>query len=94
MTQDHRARLSRVMGMAWAFWRDARQQGQVRSFGDCLRGAWRMSKRLVEAAVALIGGRKHLRLSKSLIRSPIARSLGANSLGDYRAAYLTARLGR
>lgn len=86
-----------VMQMAWSFFREARANGESRSFADCLRGAWAFSKRLAQTAGQFMararraGGR--VRLSPSLIRSPLGRSLGHGTQRDFQAAYLTARIG-
>lgn len=92
MTPERKARLRNIMRMAWDFYRTARRELEDRTFSDCLRGAWALSRGLAEAARRL-ANRKHLRLSSSLIRSPIARASGTNRLRDFNAAYLTARIG-
>ncbi len=92
MTPERKARLRNIMRMAWDFYRTARRALEDRAFGDCLRGAWSMSRRLAEAAGKL-RNRKHLRQSNSLIRSPIARASGTDRLRDHHAAYVTARFG-
>ena len=85
-----------VMLTAWSF----RRAEPARPFSDCLRGAWKMIKRLAEDMTAFArrarGCTGHVQLSPSLIRSPIQRSLtGTRYAGssDYRAARLTGRLG-
>lgn len=93
MTEANRANLRRIMLMAWEFYRTARRAAELRSFSDCLKGAWKMMRGLREAA-AQIRGVKSLRLSKELIRSPIARAHGEGSLRDFHGAYLTAQLGQ
>jgi hypothetical protein len=85
-----------VMQMAWSFLREARIAGKGRSFGDCLRGAWRWIKDMAAYATKFMqrarraGGRVQF---TSLIRSPIARATGAGSQRDFQAAYLTACIG-
>lgn len=93
MTDERKGDLRRIMHMAWDFFRTAKRSLQVRSFGDCLKGAWSMSRGLA-AAAARMPKRGHWRLSRDLTRSPIRRALGSDRLGDFNAAYLTARIGR
>jgi hypothetical protein len=82
-----------VMLMAWSF----KRSEPGRTFADCLRGAWRFSKRMAETAAAFMrraraaGGQ--VRFTRSLIRSPLARKLGPGSRADYAASYTTAVVG-
>ena len=82
---------------AWGF----RRAEPTRHFADCLRGAWRMIKRLDNAADKLIARAQKaggvVRLSPDLTRSPIRRSLSGTRYAGrkaYQAAYHTAWLGR
>ena len=93
MTEAKRANLRRIMLMAWEFYRTAKRAAEVRTFSDCLKGAWKMTRGLRDAA-AQIRGVKSLRFSRNLIRSPIARAHGERSLRDFPGAYVTAQLGR
>jgi hypothetical protein len=93
MTDARKAELRSIMLMAWEFHRIAKRAGEDRSFGDSLRGAWKMRRGLKEAA-SKFKRRGLVRLSPDLIKSPIARVTGLNSQADFRGAYLTARFGR
>jgi hypothetical protein len=88
---DRRAYLSRIMTLAWSFFRRDRAAG--RSFADCLAGAWRFTKRLDADLKARPMRKGHHRFAP-VIKSPIDRAHGANRRhGAFRAAYLTARIG-
>jgi hypothetical protein len=85
-----------IMLMAW----DAKRTESARTFSDCLKGAWRFARKMAKATANLMararrqGGR--LRLSLSLIRSPIQRATATAQRAkwtDFKAAYTTARLG-
>lgn len=94
MTEANRTRRS-VMLMAW----DAKRAEPTRAFGDCLRGAWALNKRMAKAAAKMLAraaGAKVLRLSPSLIRSPLQRVTRGQRFGryaDFQAAYTTAVVG-
>jgi hypothetical protein len=92
MTDERKGDLSRIMHMAWDFYRTAKRSLEERTFGDCLKGAWRMTRALA-SAIARMPKRGHLRLSRDLTRSPLRRTFGGDRLGDFNAAYLTARFG-
>jgi hypothetical protein len=86
-----------VMLMAWSFSRD--EPG--RAFGDCLRGAWKLTKGLAKSAAKFMtqarrhGGR--INFSASLIQSPIERSLTGQPYALWQArqaSITTSRLGR
>jgi hypothetical protein len=84
----------RVMLTAWELAREGRQLREARSFADCLRWAWVQVKR--ELAKAAFATMRVVRLSPSLINSPIARTLNGRPGGahrDFKAAYVTARIG-
>jgi len=96
MSPARRTQLHHIMSMAWAF----RRSEPGRPFADCLRGAWRTAKASAREAARFMakakaaGGR--VRLSPSLIASPIRRATLGQRYGrtrDYQAAYLTARIG-
>jgi hypothetical protein len=75
MTAATRSNLRSIMLMAWDF----RRGEPGRAFADCLRGAWKLSKKLARAAARIVkqaarnGG--HLRLSYDLTRSPTKSEL-------------------
>ena len=94
MSPTRRASLSRLMTMAWDF----RRSEPGRAFADCLRAAWKLTKGLAKEAARFrakaAGG--HVRLSPSLISSPIRRATAGQRYGrarDFQAAYITARVG-
>jgi hypothetical protein len=83
-----------VMTTGWALFREGRTMRDGRTFADCLRWAWAHVRR--EMAKAAFAAMQVVRLSPSLIRSPIARASSTERFGrrcDFKAAYMTARLG-
>ena len=93
MSPKRRDRLRRIMKMAWGFFRSAAARAQpYGGFGEALRSAWRFVRDAETVAQELRQGGT-VYLSPTLIQSPIERVLGPGSLGDFRAAYVTARLG-
>ena len=97
MTDHRKSTLRSIMITAWSF----RRSEPTRAFADCLRGAWRMIKRLDRATCKFlqraqkVGG--VVRLSPDLTRSPIRSSLSGTRYAGrkaYQAAYHTAWLGR
>ena len=93
MTEYRRQSLRNIMLMAWDFFRSSKRSGENRLFSDCLSGAWKLSKGLAREA-AKLRGIKYLRLSHSLIRSPISRAFAGNPVAESAHAYLTSVLGR
>lgn len=96
MDDKRRAALRSIMGMAWDF----KRTEPDRAFSDCLRGAWKLSKRLAAEAARLRSvarrGSNTLRFSPALYSSPIfgaTRRQPNGRYADYKAAYTTARLG-
>lgn len=96
MDDKRRAALRSIMGMAWDF----KRAEPDRAFADCLRGAWKLSKRLDAEGARLrrlaqrSGGA--LRFSPALYSSPVFRATRRQAKGryaDYKGAYTTARLG-
>jgi len=88
--------LSCLMLMAWSF----RRAEPVRSFADCLRAAWRMAKQSAQEAARILAAAKagggQVRLSKSLIASPIRQASAGQRYGrarDFQAAYTSAVFG-
>jgi hypothetical protein len=83
-----------VMLTAWTLWREGRQLRDGRTFGQCLRWAWAHVKR--EAAKAAFAALTLVKVAPA-IRSPIARRTYNGRLSgaarDFRASYLTARVG-
>lgn len=83
-----------VMTTAHSLRREGRQLHDGRTWSDCMIWAWRSVK--AAAAKAAFAAMRTLRLSPSLIRSPIER---ASTTGrrprwaDFKAAYTTARIG-
>jgi hypothetical protein len=92
MTEARRSALRRIMTIAWDLYRTGQRSFDSRSFADCLKGAWTLTRKIAEASRGW-KQRGHLKLSADLIKSPIARHEGRNSQSDFRAAYLTARIG-
>ena len=83
-----------VMTAAWAMFREGRTMRDGRTFAQCLGWAWTHVRR--ELAKAAFAAMQMVQMSPSLIRSPIARASGGTRQGgqrDFKAAYLTARLG-
>ena len=85
----------RVMLLAWDLYRDG-----GRTFADALRGSWKFIKGLPKAAAAFLSRARqsggHLRLSPSLIQSPMQRVISTQRYprqADQFAARLTSRLG-
>ena len=93
MSLEHRDRLRGVMRVAWDFFRTAKRQQEDRSFGDCLRGAWKLLNGLRELVKSLAGV-KHLRFSESLIQSPISRRWRGDPINESYHARLTTAFGR
>ncbi len=95
MTEANATRRS-IMLMAWSF----RREEPARAFADCLRGAWKLTKRLggfARKLAAKAKGANVLQLSPSLIRSPLQRVTRRERYGryaDFKAAYITAVVGR
>ncbi len=96
MDSKRRENLRSIMSMAWDF----KRCELTRSFAECLRGAWKLSKRLAAEgerlrSAARRGGGK-VRLSPALYSSPIFRATSRRPYGryaDYKVPYTTARLG-
>ena len=83
-----------VMNTAWGLFREGRTMRDGRTFAQCLGWAWAHVRR--EIAKAAFAAMQVVRLSPSLIRSPIARASAGLRYGgrsDFKAAYLTARVG-
>jgi len=83
-----------VMLTAWVLKREGRQIKDGRTFAQCLGWAWAHVKR--EAAKAAFATVRVLRLSPSLICSPLGRRFGGRRYGarrDFKAAYTTAQVG-
>jgi hypothetical protein len=93
MTDARKSGLRMIMSLAWGAWRRAKQALAVKTFSDCLKGAWAMFRGLQQAARKFRRG-GHVRLSHELIRSPIARANGRNSQADFQGAYLSAQFGQ
>jgi hypothetical protein len=80
MTAANETRRS-VMNTAWSF----KRSEPARAFAECLRGAWKIIKRLARSAASLMararrnGGR--LNLSPSLIRSPSTAQFAGSRFG-------------
>jgi hypothetical protein len=99
--QTRRDTLRRIMVLAWDFYRTDLRSSHPRSFADALAGAWRWVKRTAERAAADVAWVRKVkarggRMSPSLIRSPIQRSLSGSryaGTADHQAAYTTARMG-
>lgn len=93
MTTTNQTRRN-VMLTAWSF----RRAEPSRPFADCLRGAWRFTKEMAAEVGRFLARAKkgggQVRLSRSLVRSPIGRRYGHGSLRDFTAAYTTALVGR
>lgn len=93
MTETNETR-RQVMLTAWTIQREGRQLRDGRTFGQCLTWAWVAVKR--EAARAAFSALRMVRLSPSLIRSPLARVFNGRPRGahrDFQAALTTARIG-
>ena len=95
MTKTNQTRRA-VMLTAWGFCHGE----PARTFADCLRGAWKLTKRLAKATAALMHRASRsvgpVSLSPSLIRSPIACVFNGRPGGahrDFQAALVTARIG-
>jgi len=95
MTDDRRNLLRSIMKTAWDFARS--EPG--RPFGDCLRGAWKIIRafrkpsRLTQALSRAAKSGTCVRFSPMLYRSPTANRARSRWHG-YKAAYLTAQIGR
>jgi hypothetical protein len=86
------------MAMAWGLYRAELNGPDPRTFADALAGAWRVRKRSEVWGALPWADRsrpRHLRI-RSMVQSPIRRSLGGQPYASTRAAgagYLTSRLG-
>jgi hypothetical protein len=83
-----------VMTTAWVIFREGRQVHDGRTFAQSLGWAWSHVKR--EAAKAAFGAMRLVRLSPSLIRSPLQRVTSTQRYAgraDWNAARVTSRLG-
>ena len=93
MTTTTEARRT-VMNIAHALRREGKQLSDGRTWSDCLRAAWREVKyRAAKAAAAAL---HVVRLSPSLIRSPVQRALSTQRFArraDWHAARTTSRIG-
>jgi hypothetical protein len=101
MKPQRRQFLREIMVLAWDLYRTDLRSSHPRTFADALAGAWRWTKRKAERQAETAAWVRRVKandgkLSPSLIRSPIRRSLtGHRYVGacDFAAAYSTARLG-
>lgn len=83
-----------VMTTAWVLFREGRTMRDGRTFGQCLGWAWAHVRR--ELAKLAFAAMRLVRLTPSLIRSPIQRATSTQRYAgraDHRAAYLTSRVG-
>ena len=84
-----------VMTTAWVMFREGRTMRDGRTFAQCLGWAWVHVRR--EIAKTAFHAMRVVRLTPSLIRSPIQRATSTQRFAgraDHRAAYLTARVGQ
>ena len=85
MTDRHRAALRSVMLMAWDF----RRSEPARTFAECLRGAWKLSKKLAKSAArvrkAATQNGGHVRLSYDLTRSATKNKLRGQAYAGAKA---------
>ncbi len=100
MSDGQRAQLRAVMALAWRKLRWEWDQRRGFTMSAALKHAWAWFKGAparAAAEAAWANGPKHVTHLRSILRSPIQRSLdGQNYAGalDYSAARLTARFGR
>jgi hypothetical protein len=92
MSKTGKEDLHRIMAVAWAFHRAATAEGP-RSFSVSLKAAWRMHRGF-EACALKLRGVRHLRLSPSLIRSPIGRVFQGDPANESGAAYISSMFGQ
>lgn len=86
MTEARRNSLSLLMRLAWSF----RREEPLRAFADCLRGAWKLTKKLAKSTA------RRPVAARDLTSSPIKRALRGTRCSGYRAygaAYHTAIFG-
>lgn len=101
MTQARRNFLKDVMEMAWSLFRAEQHSPDPRTFADALAGSWRWFKgraaRMASQPKWAASPRAAPVAFKSMLQSPIRRSLGGAAYANTTAArtgYLTSTLGR
>lgn len=90
-----RENLRRVMKRAWNHHRGAIRNGEASTFADQLRAAWSFIKGWVAFQAAPVVVTRVIQL-RSMVASPIRRSLGASPYARTNAAaagYTTSRIG-
>ena len=93
MTTARRAFLRSVMIRAWA----AHREEPIRPFADCLRDAWAFLRRMAAFAASKANPFRRGRTVHiaPVIQSPVDRAHGPGRRhAAFRAAHLTARVGR
>ena len=99
MTARERTNLRHVMQMAWGLYRAELNGPDPRTFANALVGAWgvrKCSSNWERLPWSDVPTPRYMRL-RSMVQSPISRSLSGQHYAGTRAAsagYLTSRLGR
>ena len=95
MTTITREDLRTIMKRAWNHHRCAVRNGEASTFADQLRAAWSFIKGWVAHRAAPVVVTRYVQI-RSMVASPIRRSLGASPFAQTNAAaagYTTSRIG-
>lgn len=98
MTDARRTFLRSLMELAWGLYRAELNGPTPRTFANALSGAWRFMKRQATLAApkwATMTGPRHVAF-RSMLQSPIRRSLRGQPYADTRArslGYVTSMVG-
>ncbi len=81
------------MKVAWEFYREDQRQGMPRPFGECLRASWAWLAKLRQAAPA-VSPQTDAVYRKRKPQSPLEHAGTSKALAHFKAAYVTAKIGR
>ena len=88
-----REKASAAMKVAWEIYREDQRQGTPRAFGECLKASWKLLRKLRQAARALPPPADAV-YRKRKSPSPFQQAGPSKALARFKAAYLTAKIGR
>jgi len=90
---ESREKATAAMKVAWEIYREDQHQGTPRPFAVCLKASWRLLDRLRRSARAG-GPQADATHRKRKFPSPLQQGEPSKALARYKAAYLTAKIGR
>ena len=90
---EAREKASSAMKVAWEIYREDQRQGTPRAFGECLRASWKLLRKLSQAAPAFCPKADAV-YRKRKLQGPLEQGEPSKALARFKAAYLTAKIGR